>query len=180
MMKKLCTFGAGVLSLVVLLGYAPSSFATSTITGHWVITQAAQQSHGSSPQIVACGDLTITVLQSLSVGQRGVFTGIISFTTIYVNPEAKSVVVPLSEQITGEWMIPGNGALFVSFKGESPVLMYGSFISPAVQPHPSIDPTKVGCAALSDGFLGLIHLPSQGTEGMTIYSETSVSPSVFS
>ncbi len=166
------------LPLVLSLLAVPAAYAHGDISGNWVITQAAQQAQGNAPKVVACGTFTLTVLASAGLPNRGVYAGVISFVTTYPNPPAAQPTLP-GGSVQGAWMKQVLGAVFVNFKVSDVVPAFGSFVSPAPQPHPSIDPTSVGCAALANGFLGLLHLPGQGTEGATLYSDTPVLSSVF-
>ena len=157
---------------VLLLGFvqaAPAFAATNTISGNWVITQAAQQSPTSAVQtVVACGTFTIISGSELLVGTSGTFSGTISFTTTY--PGTGSSLVPVSPvHITGKWMTLPISSILVSFSGNG---LLGSISSPNALPSPSINPTSFGCPRLPSagtGFLGLLHLPGLGTEGMTLY-----------
>ncbi|MBI2648071.1 MAG: hypothetical protein HYW93_00235, partial [Thaumarchaeota archaeon] len=54
--KDKVTLGISALALAVLMLASPYAYAgTSSITGYWVITQAATQSNGQAPTVVACG-----------------------------------------------------------------------------------------------------------------------------
>ncbi len=163
--------------LVALLGPPPVR-AEGTISGSWVVTQAAQQSHGSSPRVVACGTFTIAILSSAGTPTKGIYLGLISFHPTYVNPAVSPPALP-GGIVQGAYMMQTLGAVFVNFRGSDIVPAFGSLVSPAPQPHPSINPTSVGCDALGNGFLGLLHLPGQGTEGATMYSDSPIDPSVF-
>jgi hypothetical protein len=167
-----------VVPLLLSLTAVPAVHAQGAIYGNWVITQAAQQSQGSSSKVIACGTFSLVVLSSQGLPTRGVYAGTISFSTSYADPSAHQPLL-LRGPVQGTWMIQSLGAVFVNFKGSDPVPGFGSIVSPAPQPHPSIDPTPFGCAALGNGFLGLLHLPGQGTEGVTLYSDTPVDPSIF-
>ncbi len=154
---------------VLLLGFvqaAPAFAATNTISGYWVITQAAQQSPTSAVQtVVACGTFTISG-PDLLVGTSGTFSGTISFTTTY--PGTGSSLVPVSPvHITGKWMTLPISSILVSFSGNG---LLGSISSPNALPSPSINPaTCPPLPSAGTGFLGLLHLPGLGTEGMTLY-----------
>lgn len=168
--------GASVAVVIALLAFQPvySSNVFTTINGHWLISQAAAgATNGKAPQVVACGDFTLDVLSA----SGGKFTG--TFTTdVTYNP--KSIVFPSNEPITGTWMagtVLGQTTLRVMFSGSAPAIL-GSFASPATQPAPSTpDPSRFGCTGLSssDTLFGFVQLPSQGTEGMFIYSTQDVS-----
>ncbi len=172
-----------VLPLVLSLLAVPVAHAQGgVISGNWVITQAAQQAQGNAPKVVACGTFTLTVgstSPSAGLPNRGVYAGSLKFNTHYTT--AAQPTLP-GGSVQGAWMIQVLGpvtAVFVNFKGSDVVPAFGSFVSPAPQPHPSIDPISVGCAALANGFLGLLHLPGQGTEGATLYSDTPIDSKVF-
>lgn len=181
------------LPLVLSLLAVPPAHATGgVISGNWVITQAAQQAQGIAPKVVACGTFTLTVPDSQIQTDprhpnRGVYTGLILFDTTYTNhtlPPAAQPNLPVG-LVGGAWMIQVLGPVFVNFKGTTAFgeLAFGSFVSPAPQPHPSIGKLPPGCVLFSNtfpnGFLGLLHLPGQGTEGATLYSDKSVDTSIF-
>ena len=176
------TFGAlSVLTALVVLSAFQSVNASSgfptTINGYWLISQAAGASNGSAPQVVACGDFTLDAIAAPSASSSGgTFAGTFSTTAAY-NPE--SITLPSNEPITGTWMsgsVLGQTTLRVMFSGSTPAIA-GSFASPTTQPAPSTpDPASYGCTGLSstDTLFGFVQLPSQGTEGMFIYSTQPV------
>ncbi|MDG6951766.1 MAG: hypothetical protein JRN12_08015 [Nitrososphaerota archaeon] len=160
-------------ALTILGASAPAFAATpASINGYWVITQAASASQGAAPTIVACGTFSLSATPLTS----NTFDGKLSFSTGYSIPTF-SLTLPGAgspETVIGSTMTLPVGALFVSLKGAAPVALSASLTSPSSTPHPSINPTSVGCAGFSQPeFLGLVHLPMQGTEGMTIYGPTS-------
>jgi hypothetical protein len=176
----------GVLSVVTALVIVVSAFQTvngssgyTTIHGSWLISQAAAgASSGNAPQVVACGDFTLDVTSaSPASSSGGTFAGTFTTSVIY-NPG--SITFPTNEQVTGSWMsgtVLGQQTLRVMFSGSSPAIA-GSFASPPTQPIPSTpDPTSYGCTGPSstDTLFGFVQLPSQGTEGMFIYSTQGVS-----
>jgi len=184
-MKTFTQKTLGISSLAVALVIGLSAFQTvnassayTTIQGSWLISQAAGASRGSAPQVVACGDYTLVVTSaSPASSTKGTFAGTFTASSIY-NPE--QINLPSNEQVTGSWMsgtILGVATMRVSFSGSSPAIA-GSFASPPTQPAPSTpDPTPYGCTGLSstDTLFGFVQLPSQGTEGMFIYSTQPVS-----
>ncbi len=167
-----------LIAMLAVPGISAAHAQVGPIQGNWVITQAATQSTGSAPKIVACGTFTLDVIASNSLGTRGTYAGSISFDTTYANPSASQPAMP-SGAVQGAWMIQNLGVLFVNFQASGAVPAFGSLTSPSPVPHPSINPTSVGCAPLSNGFMGLLHLPGQGTEGATLYSATPIDPSIF-
>ena len=183
-MKTLTHKAFGILSAVTALVIAISAFQPvvasgnfTTIQGSWLISQAAGASQGSAPQVVACGTYTLDVTSASSASSMGgTFAGTFSANAVY-NPQ--SITFPTNEQITGTWMsgtILGQTTLRSMFSGSSPAIA-GSFSSPTTQPAPSTpDPTSYGCTGLSstDTLFGFVQLPSQGTEGMFIYSTQPV------
>lgn len=174
-MKKTIGLFSAMVSLLLILSIAPSVYAYTTISGDWVITQAAGQSQGLAPKVIACGTFSLAVADaSNQAASRGTFSGAISFDTLYSIP--RSPFIPSSEQVSGTWMKGATGALLVSFSGSSPVPLIGSFASPSPQPAPS-GSVADGCGAVpsSLGLAGFVHLPGQGTEGLFIYSAETVS-----
>ncbi len=174
----------GILGLVTALVIGLSAFQTvtasngyTTIQGSWLISQAAAASNGVAPQVVACGSFTLDVTSASSPSSSGTFTGTFATNTFY-NPD--SITFPTNEQVAGTWMsgtMLGQTTMKVMFSGSSPAIA-GSFSSPPTQPTPSTpDPTQYGCTGLSstDTLFGFVQLPSQGSEGMYIYSTQSVS-----
>ena len=155
---------------VLLLGFvqAAPAFAAmpGTIQGYWVITQAAQYSQGVAPTVVACGAFNIAITSSSPLkAPSGTFSGTI--TTSTTSGSAGSITLP-NGQVSGKWMTLPSGALLISFSGSN---FLGSISSPNALPSPSISPPS-GCGSMPQpgtGFLGLLHLPGQGTEGMTLY-----------
>lgn len=176
-MKKTIGLFSAMVSLVMILSIAPSVYAFTTVSGDWVITQAAGQSQGVAPKVIACGTFSLAVTgASNPAASRGAFSGTISFATLHSIPGSPVPVIPSSEQVSGTWMKGATGALFVSFSGTSPVPLIGSFSSPSPQPAPS-GSVADGCNAVpsSLGLAGFVHLPRQGTEGLFIYSAETVS-----
>lgn len=178
--------GASIALVIALLAFQPvySSAEFTTINGHWLISQAAAgATNGKAPQVVACGDFTLDVTSASAPSTRGTFGGTFTSNALY-NP----ALLPLtfSEPIKGSWMIGsilGQPTVRVMFSGDAPAIA-GSFASPAVQPTPSTpDPSGLGspgsptCTGLSgsETLFGFVKLPSQGTEGMFIYSTQDVS-----
>ncbi len=173
MKKTLGLFGA-VISLVMILSIAPSVHAFAAVNGSWVITQAAGQSQGNAPTVIACGTFSLSVTgASNPAASRGAFVGSISFNTLYSTNGAP--MIPASESVSGTWMKGATGSLFVSFSGSSPVALSGSFSSPSPQPAPS-GSVGPGCTPIPSllGLGGFVHLPGQGTEGLSIYSDQIV------
>lgn len=81
-------------------------------------------------------------------------------------------------------MIQKLGAVFVNFQGIDVGTFSGSLVSHSLQPHPSIDPPAANAKCVSlpvpgTGFLGLLHMPGEGPEGATLYSDTTLSSSTF-
>ncbi|MDG6940295.1 MAG: hypothetical protein JRN39_07840 [Nitrososphaerota archaeon] len=154
---------------VLLLGFvqAAPAFAAmpGTISGHWVITQAAKYSQGVAPTAVACGTFTIAITSfSPLKAPSGTFSGAITTTTTYGS--AGSITLP-NGPVSGKWMTLPSGALLISFSGSN---FLGSISSPNALPSPSINPaTCPPLPSAGTGFLGLLHLPGLGTEGMTLY-----------
>lgn len=174
-MKKTIGLFSAMVSLLLILSIAPSVYAYTTISGDWVITQAAGQSQGAAPKVIACGTFSLAVAQASNpAASRGAFSGTVSFATLY--SISGTLFIPASEQVSGTWMKGATGALFVSFSGTSPVPLIGSFSSPSPQPAPS-GSVADGCNAVpsSLGLGGFVHLPGQGTEGLFIYSAETVS-----
>jgi hypothetical protein len=173
MKRSLAISALSIVTALALLGASAPAFASSpSIAGYWVITQAAVESQGSAPAVVACGGFTISDV-SLAANT---FTGSISFSLTYPTTLPSGLGIPGINQgpetVVGSYMTLPVGALFVSLKGVSSVALSASLTSPSSTPHPSIDPSAggTGCSPfLSPEFLGLVHLPMQGTEGMTIY-----------
>ncbi len=162
-----------VLPLVLSLLAVPVAHAQVTISGNWVMTQAAAQSQGAAPSAIACGKFFLDVTPQ---GDRGSFKGSLSFTVVgSIAGGLAGLMIPgvdgvQAEQISGTLLTLPSGAQFVSFSGSVPVLLFGSFASPSSQRSPSIDPTKLGCPKIErGGLLGLVHLPGQGTEGLTLF-----------
>ncbi|MCS4540355.1 MAG: hypothetical protein HYU03_06680, partial [Thaumarchaeota archaeon] len=165
--------GISALALAVLMLASPYAYAgTSSITGYWVITQAATQSNGQAPTVVACGSFNLNDITPVA---PNIFTAVISFSLTYPSESAYpalGLTIPGINGVSAEPVgikesTPIPGVLFVGFRGST---LSGSFTSPSSLPHPSIDPSKVGCNPfLQPEFLGLVHLPKQGTQGMTIY-----------
>lgn len=170
--KSLAISALSLVTALALLGASAPAFAASPpISGYWVITQAAVQSSGQAPTVVACGTFAISDIKST----QNTFTGVLSFTLQYPSSLPQGLRIPginsNTEAVSGTTMtvVPG-GALFVSLTGSQPVALSASMTSPSSVPHPSIDPRTVGCEGfLSPQFMGLVHLPMQGTEGMTVY-----------
>ena len=171
--KSLAISALSLVTALALLGASAPAFAASPpISGYWVITQAAVQSSGQAPTVVACGAFAISDIKST----QNTFTGVLSFTLQYPSSLPQGLRIPginsqAAEAVSGTTMtvVPG-GALFVSLTGSQPVALSASMTSPSSVPHPSIDPRTVGCEGfLSPQFMGLVHLPMQGTEGMTVY-----------
>ena len=173
--KSLAISALSLVTALVLLGASAPAFAASPpISGYWVITQAAVQSSGQAPTVVACGAFAISDIKST----QNTFTGVLSFTLQYPSSLPQGLRIPginsqAAEAVSGTTMtvVPG-GALFVSLTGSQPVALSASMTSPSSVPHPSIDPSagNTGCAPFaSPQFMGLVHLPMQGTEGMTVY-----------
>ncbi|MEM0075593.1 MAG: hypothetical protein QXV84_04510 [Conexivisphaerales archaeon] len=159
-----------VLATALIATPAIAQSLPSTITGYWIITKAAAQSSGQAPTIIACGTFTISSIQAMQGGYQGTLSFSKQYPSSQIPIEIPGVNAP--ESIVLKVSSPIPGVLFVAFSGSSPVALSGSFTSPSSVPHPSIDPSSEGCHAfLQQEFLGLVHLPSQGTEGMTIYGE---------
>ncbi len=171
--KDEVTLGISALALAVLMLASPYAYAgTSSIPGFWVITQAATQSNGQASTVVACGSFNLNEITPVA---PNIFTATVSFSLTYpslIAYPALGLTIPgingVGAQPVGiKQSTPIPGVLFVGFKGTT---LSGSFTSPSSLPHPSIDPSTVGCNPfLQPEFLGLVHLPMQGTEGMTIY-----------
>ncbi len=156
----------------MMLAALQSVHASTTVNGGWIVSQAAGQSQGVAPQVIACGTFSLAVTSSTDPTARaGSYVGTLSFTTNY--GPISSIQVPTSEQVTGTWMKSVTGALMVSLSGSSPLALTGSFSSPAVQPAPST-PTLPQCNPVSNQLSGFMHLPVQGTEGAFIYSDQRV------
>ncbi len=162
--------------LAVPVALAPVFATSDTVSGFWVITQAATQSNGQADDVVACGSLSFDNITPISDSQ---YSATLSFSLTYPDAGTFStlgLVIPginaASEPIGIQTSSPVPGALFFGFAGSDPVNLRGSLTSPSSVPHPSIDPSTVGCQSfLSPEFVGLVHLPGQGTEGMTIYGD---------
>ncbi|MEM0287421.1 MAG: hypothetical protein QXG05_04510 [Nitrososphaerota archaeon] len=160
-----------VLATALIATPAIAQSLPPTITGYWIITKAAAQSSGQAPTIIACGTFTISSIPAMQGGYEGTLTFSQQYPSSPIPIEIPGVNAP-PENIVLKVSSPIPGVLFVAFNGSSPVALSGSFTSPSSVPHPSIDPSSVGCQAfLPQEFLGLVHLPSQGTEGMTIYGK---------
>lgn len=172
-----------IASVLLILSTSLPVYATTFSgipLGNWVMTQASTNApnQARAPQVIACGTFTLGVA---TYPTPSTFTGTLSFTLTSSIPNGLNrLTIPgiygvSAESISGTILSPPNGALFVSFSGKDPVLLFGSLSSPSSVPSPSIDPTQLaGCVAnAGGGFLGLVHLPGQGTEGMTIYEYTS-------
>ncbi|MBI3023764.1 MAG: hypothetical protein HYU03_01840 [Thaumarchaeota archaeon] len=163
---------SAAVTLVMMLAALQSVHASTTVNGGWIISQAAGQSRGVAPQVIACGTFSLAVTDSTDpTANAGTYIGTLSFTTNY--GPIRSIQLPDSEQVTGTWMKSVTGALMVSISGTSPVALTGSFASPAVQPAPST-PTLPQCNPVSNQLSGFVHLPGQGTEGAFIYSDQLV------
>lgn len=163
-----------VLSVIQPAG----AYATSgtTVTGSWLISQAAGQSSGQAPTVKACGTFSLSILSSSNpAANSGTFSGVLSFQTEYPSSGSAGLILPTSEAVSGAWMKQAGGALFVSFAGSSPIAVYGSFSSPSLQPSPSATIAD-GCNPVptSLGLGGFVQLPGQGTEGIFIYSANTV------
>ncbi|MBI3022995.1 MAG: hypothetical protein HYY68_04610, partial [Thaumarchaeota archaeon] len=67
---------AATLSILLTLSVSLPAYSFSGVTGNWVITQAASQSRGAAPTLIACGTFALTVDHPTD---QGPYTGSISF-----------------------------------------------------------------------------------------------------